>query len=66
MTLFLQEIPFKTNYFHLHLLSCNETHVVKKHVKRERNTCLIEVMKKDFIRNVRKLANTSKSTKMNK
>jgi len=66
MTLFLQEIPFKTNDLHLHLLSCNETHVVKKHVKRERNTCPIEVMKKHFIPSVRKLATISKSTTMNK
>lgn len=36
MTLFLQEIPFRTNDLHLHLLSCNETNVVKKHVKREK------------------------------
>jgi hypothetical protein len=66
MTLFLQEIPFKTNDLHPHLLSCNETHVVKKHVKKERNTCPIEVMKKDFTASVRKLATTSKSTTMNK
>jgi hypothetical protein len=66
MTLFLQEIPFKTNYFHLHLFSCNETHVVKKHVKKERNTCPLKVMKKDFTPSVRKLATTSKSTTMNK
>jgi hypothetical protein len=66
ITLFLQEISFKTNDLHLHLLSCNETHVVKKHVKRERNTCPNRSYEKKIIPSVRKLATTSKSTTMNK
>jgi hypothetical protein len=65
MTLFLQEIPFKKNDLHLHLLFCNETHFVRKHVKKKRNTCPIEVMKRDFTPSVRNLTTTSKSTTMN-